>query len=796
VALGLVLALACPSPAAAGTAARVLNSNFVTYDADVNEVNNLTIALEGADHTFTDTTAPVIADSGCFQVTPNKARCPASPDDVTGAFLKDGDDRGTVTSPIDSNICGGLGGDTLQAGPGGGGMWGEEGSDVLTGGEALDILFAEADCQGVPSDLPPAPNELSGGGGFDILDGGAANDSLDGGDGPDGLFGNEGDDAVEGGPGDDIVTGSEGSDMLGGGEGDDLLGGGAGNDAQAGGAGNDQLGVTYVSGEVVHVDEGDDTLDGGSGDDRLLAGPGALALDGVEDEPTESDVPNGRDELRGGDGRDTASYAGRLAGVSVTLDDAPNDGSADEGDNLHADLESVEGGSGDDTLTGGAGPDTLDGARGSDEVYGGAGDDSLAGGAEDGGADTLEGGDGADALRGGAGADALRGQAGRDDIGGGGGSDDIRGGEDGDMLSGGTGLDSVSGGPGDDSLDGAQAVLVGADGADRLSGGEGTDSLRGGPGDDRLAGGPGPDTMAGQEGTDTVDYGEGARRVRVTFDDAPNDGEPGELDNVMSDVEDARGGDQQDSFIGDGKANTLRGGAGADYVDGGGGTDDLRGGHDNDTVRARDARVDRVRCGRGRDLAIVDRQDRVLPGCERVDRGRTRPRLGRDAIVRPVRGAVRMRLPGTERWVPLIDRVQLPLRSVIDASRGEVRLTAAGSRRSGGRSARVSGGEFTGRQRRRSGAPTELSLVGPFRRLCPPGSGGRVARELTVRSPVGFRTRGRHASATGRSAEWSTEDRCDGTMVRVRRGRVTVVDRERHRRRTLRAGQTYLARRR
>jgi Ca2+-binding RTX toxin-like protein len=45
----------------------------------------------------------------------------------------------------------------------------------------------------------------------------------------------------------------------------------------------------------------------------------------------------------------------------------------------------------------------------------------------------------------------------------------------------------------------------------------------------------------------------------------------------------------------------------------------LDGGAGNDRISARDGERDRVRCGPGRDTAIVDRGDRVK-GCEVVKR--------------------------------------------------------------------------------------------------------------------------------------------------------------------------------
>jgi len=47
-----------------------------------------------------------------------------------------------------------------------------------------------------------------------------------------------------------------------------------------------------------------------------------------------------------------------------------------------------------------------------------------------------------------------------------------------------------------------------------------------------------------------------------------------------------------------------------------------------------------------------------------------------------------------------------------------------------------------------------------------------------------------------RGTIWFTQDRCDGTLVRVRRGVVAVRDHARGRKVLVRAGHSYLARRR
>lgn len=81
-------------------------------------------------------------------------------------------------------------------------------------------------------------------------------------------------------------------------------------------------------------------------------------------------------------------------------------------------------------------------------------------------------------------------------------------------------------------------------------------------------------------------------------------------------------------IVGSRKGEQLRGSAGSDLVLARGGADTIRprggidcvfAGRGSDRVRARDGSRDRVRCGRGRDVAYLDRRD-AARGCERVKR--------------------------------------------------------------------------------------------------------------------------------------------------------------------------------
>jgi Ca2+-binding RTX toxin-like protein len=107
------------------------------------------------------------------------------------------------------------------------------------------------------------------------------------------------------------------------------------------------------------------------------------------------------DTIDGGPGSDLVSYSTRNAPVSVTLGAGANDGEADEGNNVQADVERITGGKGADTLTGNSGLDRINGGNGADTIHGAGGD-------------ILSGGNGDDDITGGTGKDTMSGSAGDD----------------------------------------------------------------------------------------------------------------------------------------------------------------------------------------------------------------------------------------------------------------------------------------------------------------------------------------------------------------------------------------------
>ena len=135
---------------------------------------------------------------------------------------------------------------------------------------------------------------------------------------------------------------------------------------------------------------------------------------------------------------------------------------------------------------------------------------------------------------------------------------------------------------------------------DRIDGGPGNDALNAGPGNDTFLQGSAPDggdAFVGGGGTDTVDYSGRTHAVSVSIDATANDGETNEHDNILSSVENAKGGTGNDTFVasssgpvrfdggpgndsltGSNLDDTLIGGAGVDTLNGLNGDDDLQGG--------------------------------------------------------------------------------------------------------------------------------------------------------------------------------------------------------------------------
>jgi hypothetical protein len=146
--------------------------------------------------------------------------------------------------------------------------------------------------------------------------------------------------------------------------------------------------------------------------------------------------------------------------------------------------------------------------------------------------------------------------------------------------------------------------------------------------------------------------------------------------------------------------------------------------------------------------------------------------------------------------LPLSAGDQIRVGSTIDATHGTMTITSA-SPTGGLETANLAGGKFKVLQHGAK-AGTELALQGGSFGVCKRRTQAATLAPVVVRGLWGngkgdFVTDGRFAAATVRGTIWLTEDRCDGTLVVVRRGVVSVLDRVHHRTVLVTAGHSYLA---
>jgi hypothetical protein len=204
-----------------------------------------------------------------------------------------------------------------------------------------------------------------------------------------------------------------------------------------------------------------------------------------------------------------------------------------------------------------------------------------------------------------------------------------------------------------------------------------------------------------------------------------------------------------------------------------------------------------------------------------------RPEKGKSVTIVATQGTVRVKLRGSKRYVDVRLLREIPLGSRVDARKGRVRVTAeVDHKRARTQSAVFYDGIFDVQQTKGSEPILVAKLAGGSFAGCRPksarssstGAAGfaaaaglagaaaqpfqfaakkkakrskRKVRRLWGRGEGDFRTAGQRSSATVRGTWWLVEDRCDGTLTKVRQGRVDVRDLRLKKTIRLRAGKRF-----
>ena len=362
--------------------------------------------------------------------------------------------------------------------------------------------------------------------------------------------------------GNDSVTGGSGWEFISLGSGDDTVVGGGGRDTFIGGAGNDFLrsgSLDYsTSPSSVYVDPRNKTASDGFGTTDVIEQ--IQDITGSQYNDTIIGEINGRYFGLGGDDVISTTSAGADIFGGAGNDHIRGHGYGGLG-------ESLNGGSGNDTILGLGGNDTLVGGSGADILDGGASSDTAS--YEFGNSGLIAILDGRYSIY----------NAGDAAI---------------DIL---LNIENLWGTSNDDFLGGDDNsnIISGFSGNDQLFGLGGSDTLNGDLGDDTLNGGAGADTLNGLFGSDTASYKVLSGAVTASLANPNKNTGQADGDQYNS-IENLEGSFGKDSLEGDNNANIVWGVGNTDTLSGLGGDDTLDGG----------ARADVLNGGSGFDYASYE----------------------------------------------------------------------------------------------------------------------------------------------------------------------------------------------
>jgi hypothetical protein len=174
------------------------------------------------------------------------------------------------------------------------------------------------------------------------------------------------------------------------------------------------------------------------------------------------------------------------------------------------------------------------------------------------------------------------------------------------------------------------------------------------------------------------------------------------------------------------------------------------------------------------------------------------PQRGKNVNALPAQGTVKIKLPGTSKFVVLDEGEQIPLGTIVDVTKGRVTIVALPGSEA---TAVFYGGIFKLGQTKGSKPITVLSLVEKLSCKSSAKKAGIAKKKKKKRRLWGdgkgkFRTKGSFSSATVRGTKWLVQDTCTSTLTRVKRGKVAVRDFVKRKTVLVKAGHKYVARRR
>jgi hypothetical protein len=186
------------------------------------------------------------------------------------------------------------------------------------------------------------------------------------------------------------------------------------------------------------------------------------------------------------------------------------------------------------------------------------------------------------------------------------------------------------------------------------------------------------------------------------------------------------------------------------------------------------------------------------------------PTLGVTGNLEPVSGLVLVKLPGSHTFVALTSIRQVPFGTVVDSTHGSVTLTTEGlhariqtinfhegefkmtQSHNGEVLSTLLGGSFAGCPARKTTVNRDPDHDGDVDRAVISSKRSHTVRKLWASGKGSYSTKGNYATGAVLGTTWLTEDRCDGTLIRVLTDKVAVTNLRTHRRVVVTAGHSLL----